>query len=321
MTQTFKTGKKDPVNKKSVSFGDFLTTLPTAPLVDFAPNYVYPMFGNDQWGDCVCADEGHSQQVVTGLLTGNEYVPTLQEIEIWYETQNPSWTPASGSEGNGMDMQTFLEYLTAQKKVLGFAKVDFHNVSLFQAAIYLGLSIKVGVQLQQAQMDQFNEGKNWDYVTGSKNIGGHDICFLGYNATTKMYFLVTWGKLIQCTQAFVDNLVDEAWFPVRQEHVDHPGFRNSFDLAAFSQAVSEITGGKVVIPVTPAPVKERTLRLEKPYMKGDDVKALQVALGITDADGKYGPDTVKAVKAFQSSHGLRADGIVGPVTWKLINSL
>ena len=29
----------------------------------------------------------------------------------------------------------------------------------------------------------------------------------------------------------------------------------------------------------------------------------------------FGPDTAAAVKAFQTSHGLTADGIVGPVTW------
>lgn len=33
------------------------------------------------------------------------------------------------------------------------------------------------------------------------------------------------------------------------------------------------------------------------------------------ADGKFGAKTESAVKAFQRDHGLKADGIVGPMTW------
>jgi peptidoglycan hydrolase-like protein with peptidoglycan-binding domain len=32
------------------------------------------------------------------------------------------------------------------------------------------------------------------------------------------------------------------------------------------------------------------------------------------ADGKLGPKSQQAIKAFQSAHGLTADGIAGPLT-------
>lgn len=35
-------------------------------------------------------------------------------------------------------------------------------------------------------------------------------------------------------------------------------------------------------------------------------------------DGIFGTGTMKAVKSFQSAHGASADGIVGPVTWRLL---
>jgi len=35
-------------------------------------------------------------------------------------------------------------------------------------------------------------------------------------------------------------------------------------------------------------------------------------------DGYYGSATVAAVKTYQSRHGLRPDGVVGPLTWSAI---
>lgn len=59
--------------------------------------------------------------------------------------------------------------------------------------------------------------------------------------------------------------------------------------------------------------------------KGDAVKSLQeklVALGYLSgpADGKYGSDTVAAVKAFQRDNGLTIDGMAGTLTLSALSS-
>jgi putative chitinase len=52
----------------------------------------------------------------------------------------------------------------------------------------------------------------------------------------------------------------------------------------------------------------------------DNVKLLQQKLGI-EPIGNFGPKTEEAVKAFQTKHGLTADGIVGDGTWaKVMNA-
>lgn len=52
-------------------------------------------------------------------------------------------------------------------------------------------------------------------------------------------------------------------------------------------------------------------------MKGVYVNLLQRLLGVT-ADGVFGGGTKEAVIAYQKAHGLKADGIVGQQTWKVL---
>lgn len=71
-------------------------------------------------------------------------------------------------------------------------------------------------------------------------------------------------------------------------------------------------------PVLTVPPKVRLLRSG---LSGADVAAWQTVLkadgydlGATGVDGKFGPKTVAATKAWQSARNVKADGIVGPAT-------
>ena len=59
------------------------------------------------------------------------------------------------------------------------------------------------------------------------------------------------------------------------------------------------------------------MKLLKIGSRGDEVKAVQAALGIS-VDGIYGAITEFAVKAFQREKGLVVDGIVGEQTWNAL---
>ncbi|PWJ26960.1 putative peptidoglycan binding protein [Branchiibius hedensis] len=48
------------------------------------------------------------------------------------------------------------------------------------------------------------------------------------------------------------------------------------------------------------------------------VKTIQQRLGGLELDGWFGPKTLAAVKAFQTSKGLVADGVVGALTWRAL---
>lgn len=68
-------------------------------------------------------------------------------------------------------------------------------------------------------------------------------------------------------------------------------------------------------PPPPPPAKVRPV--VKVGSRGSHVNYLQAKLGIP-ADGIFGPRTESAVKDFQRSKGLKADGIVGKLTWAKI---
>lgn len=72
------------------------------------------------------------------------------------------------------------------------------------------------------------------------------------------------------------------------------------------------------IAINPLPLFE----IEEPQMprvlhrglQGDDVKHLQILLGISPADGIFGPQTEAFVKRAQSKKHIAADGWVGPLS-------
>jgi hypothetical protein len=81
---------------------------------------------------------------------------------------------------------------------------------------------------------------------------------------------------------------------------------------------SALLGQRVKRPGPTDAGPARLLRLQRPFMAGEDVLALQRALAANGlrvtVDGVYGPETVAAVVAYQDRQGLSPDGVVGPKT-------
>ena len=73
---------------------------------------------------------------------------------------------------------------------------------------------------------------------------------------------------------------------------------------------------------TPATLPEGVvLRRGAKGAEVSQVQAALVALGYsTSVDGKFGPATAQAVKAFQASSGLTDDGVVGPATLSALSA-
>lgn len=80
-------------------------------------------------------------------------------------------------------------------------------------------------------------------------------------------------------------------------------------------------------PVVTTPSNNKTKPTLRRGDKGEYVTLLQTkllnlkySLPKFGADGDFGKETESAVKQFQTDHGLTADGVVGPKTWKELDS-
>lgn len=83
------------------------------------------------------------------------------------------------------------------------------------------------------------------------------------------------------------------------------------------------SGALLGVPASVPTGYTRLLQVTDPLMRGDDVTWVQRQLNAYGAaltlDGAYGPRTAAEVKAFQTKHGLAADGQTGPKTWAALS--
>jgi peptidoglycan hydrolase-like protein with peptidoglycan-binding domain len=56
-------------------------------------------------------------------------------------------------------------------------------------------------------------------------------------------------------------------------------------------------------------------------VRGLQRRLIDAGFGIDDVDGRFGPQTEAALRAFQERYELDVDGVAGPQTWERLNAL
>ena len=136
-----------------------------------------------------------------------------------------------------MDIQTGLEYLHTSGgpdgvKAVAFAKVDHTNMDEVKAALAIFGGLWLGIQVLDANQEQFKEGKAWSDVPGSAIDGGHAILGGGYASDIKF---ITWAKETKFASSFWNGvvqgnpLVEEAWVVIWPEHLGTKSFEEGVD--------------------------------------------------------------------------------------------
>lgn len=271
-------GRRSPKRARAIQLAPLLTGV--VPAHPASADYLallrggWQMLGNDVAGDCVAVTWANFRRLLTTLLGGHQVYPSMEQTWAVYRTQNPHFDPNGTPDTNGpgssadggMDIQTLLEYLVEHGgpdgvKALGFAQVNPQNTEEVKAALAIFGALWTGIVVQEANQEQFADGKPWDYSRRSPDEGGHSVLTGGYGGPGAGPLggderFITWAEETSFTDAFWQRKVEEAWVVIWPEHLKDDAFLAGVDMRGFAAAFTAITGKAfpAVIPPQPSPV-------------------------------------------------------------------
>jgi hypothetical protein len=156
------------------------------------------MMGNDRFGDCVKADDGHYLMLRTANV-GKMVVPSDRVVLHDYFAQ-------TGGQDTGLDETSDSLWMIAHGMLRNHhaqaaAMVDPTNLDHVRWGCQLFGRTRLGFAVTQKMMDQFNANQPWSDtdVTNSTIIGLHDVPVVRYRAIFNGFEVVTWGRLQQMT--------------------------------------------------------------------------------------------------------------------------
>lgn len=249
-----KLGKRPPSNDprtlKLAKYID-LSALPPIPAetnrsAAFATGF--PMFLNDQLGDCTCAAVGHMQQF-WGDLSGKAEPLTDDDVLKLYEKVG-GYVPNDPSTDNGAVETDVLNYWrrtgitegSRHKKITGYAQIEVSHLPMVRAATYLFDGIYTGVSLPITAQNQ----DTWDVVPGGGSDvqpgswGGHAVPVVDFDSAGVT--LITWGALKRATWNFWLTYFDEAYAVLSADARNTHGLSaEGYKLAALKADLAAVT--------------------------------------------------------------------------------
>lgn len=246
----YKLGKRPPVvDSRTLRFGNYLTAaLPAPPAsVDYGSKVpTWPMYYNDEYGDCTCAAAGHMIQAWTANAS-TEVSPPESSVLKFYE--HFVGTPPPPDEG--CDMLSVLKYWRSAgldaHKVTGFAALDLKNTTQAKSAVSITGGIYIGVALPNFATTGDMLTTPWVVPPGGpvgdaapNQANGHCIPAVAYDAAGLT--VVTWGESKSMSWEFYDAYADEAFAVVSEDFINsETGHAPSgFDLAAMLKDLQQL---------------------------------------------------------------------------------
>lgn len=179
------------------------------------------MLGNDAYGDCVEAANGHIVEQQTYFGQGHEVVVSTQDALAEY-SRITGFNPNDPSTDQGTMIQDGLDDMRKiglnGHKIAAFAQLDVTKMADVKLAVSEFGMVDIGFNFPAIAMQQFNQGKPWDVVSNDGGIdGGHCVLVVGYDVN--YLYVYTWGAVQKMTYAFWAKYVEEAWAVIDEDWV------------------------------------------------------------------------------------------------------
>jgi len=190
------------------------------------------MFDNDELGDCTCAAVYHALQIWTSFANPPTDTEAAVDAVLLYELAC-GYIPGDPNTDQGGIVQNVLGYwlqpgiptgpVGGQKQLLSaFVEIDQRDIANVKVAIQQGGLVYIGFLVPGC----FNvNAPIWDVNPHGDNniIAGHAVVIGGYNDTTKLFDLISWGQKYHMSYAFFEKFVDEAYLLANKDWIEKTG--------------------------------------------------------------------------------------------------
>jgi hypothetical protein len=186
------------------------------------PTKLFPMDGNDQYGDCTIAALAHAETTFRGLVGKERITPEQAVVKLYFHL--------SGGVDSGLNELDVLNYWQSHRvsgdEIIAFTTIDSKNHDHIKQAIHLFGGVYLGFQVQQNCIQEFDARRPW--TPGPLTNDGHAVFAVAYDQNS--ITVLTWGNTQQGTWAWWDECVDEA-YAILPPEARKPGFAPGFDFA------------------------------------------------------------------------------------------
>jgi hypothetical protein len=197
------------------------------------PKQLFPMDGNDQYGDCTMAAAAHAITVYNGLTKSKMIMDQSTLLKLYFQL--------TGGIDSGLDEMKVLNFWQSTgidaQKILAFVSIEPKDHVHVQQAIKLFGGVYLGFQVQVDAEKEFDAKKPW--TPGKLTKDGHAVYAVAYDQTGVT--VLTWGNTQKATWAWWDECVDEA-YGVLPPNAERKGFAPGFDFAQLKADLKLVAG-------------------------------------------------------------------------------